>query len=118
VLGSRTVRSRYHLPTTINRVPSPPSRSLPVYKDSGWFHRATQLLELQVPSPNPNDCRTAPQEPVTPLHLLGEESQWIDCPFCHRRARTRVSKDGTPMQMCDSNFSEQLSSDYRWTERC
>ncbi|KAJ5722134.1 hypothetical protein N7488_000169 [Penicillium malachiteum] len=27
---------------------------------------------------------------VTPLHLLGDQPAWIDCPFCQRRAMTRV----------------------------
>lgn len=37
---------------------------------------------------------------VTPLHMLrGEAPQWIDCPFCHTRAKTVVRKEGTAMQM-------------------
>ncbi|KAK0710295.1 hypothetical protein B0T26DRAFT_679588 [Lasiosphaeria miniovina] len=36
---------------------------------------------------------------VTPLHLLGDYPQSIDCPFCHQRTQTRVEKVGTPMQM-------------------
>ncbi|KAM5370023.1 hypothetical protein ACJZ2D_008706 [Fusarium nematophilum] len=29
---------------------------------------------------------------VTPLHLLGDQPDWIDCPFCERRAMTTVKK--------------------------
>ncbi|KAH7139708.1 hypothetical protein B0J13DRAFT_527381 [Dactylonectria estremocensis] len=29
---------------------------------------------------------------VTPLHLLGDQPDWIDCPFCERRARTVIKK--------------------------
>ncbi|KAH7146611.1 hypothetical protein B0J13DRAFT_664049, partial [Dactylonectria estremocensis] len=29
---------------------------------------------------------------VTPLHLLGDQPDWIDCPFCERRARTIIKK--------------------------
>ncbi|VUC27908.1 unnamed protein product [Clonostachys rosea] len=29
---------------------------------------------------------------VTPLHLLGDQSDMIDCPFCRRRTETRVKK--------------------------
>ncbi|PHH79371.1 hypothetical protein CDD82_2430 [Ophiocordyceps australis] len=35
---------------------------------------------------------------VTPLHLLSEGTQWIDCPFCQRRAGVIVRKVGTGMQ--------------------
>lgn len=30
---------------------------------------------------------------VTPLHLLGDQSDYVDCPFCRRRVETRVQKD-------------------------
>lgn len=30
---------------------------------------------------------------VTPLHLLGDQSDTVDCPFCRRRVETRVQKD-------------------------
>ncbi|KAH7240408.1 hypothetical protein B0J15DRAFT_404744 [Fusarium solani] len=29
---------------------------------------------------------------VMPLHLLGDQPDWIDCPFCERRARTTIKK--------------------------
>ncbi|KAH6986944.1 hypothetical protein EDB80DRAFT_655126 [Ilyonectria destructans] len=29
---------------------------------------------------------------VTPLRLLGDQPDWIDCPFCERRARTTIKK--------------------------
>ncbi|RSL49831.1 hypothetical protein CEP54_012237 [Fusarium duplospermum] len=29
---------------------------------------------------------------VTPLHLLGDQPDWIDCPFCETRARTTIKK--------------------------
>ncbi|KAI0196868.1 hypothetical protein F4808DRAFT_302766 [Astrocystis sublimbata] len=35
---------------------------------------------------------------VTPLHKLTDSPTYIDCPFCHRRAMTRVSKEGDDMQ--------------------
>ncbi|KAL2193034.1 hypothetical protein P885DRAFT_81627 [Corynascus similis CBS 632.67] len=45
----------------------------------------------------------APQQPaygVVPIpQLSGEQPQWIDCPFCQQRTLTRVTKDGTPMQV-------------------
>ncbi|EEU38094.1 uncharacterized protein NECHADRAFT_84323 [Fusarium vanettenii 77-13-4] len=39
---------------------------------------------------------STPLEPptgaVTPLHLLGDQPNWIDCPFCETRARTTIKK--------------------------
>ncbi|KAF4991234.1 hypothetical protein FDECE_14106, partial [Fusarium decemcellulare] len=29
---------------------------------------------------------------VTPLHLLGDQPDWIDCPFCETRAMTTIKK--------------------------
>lgn len=42
---------------------------------------------------------------VTPLHLLREQPVWIDCPFCERRAMTRVSHEGSSATMYDPNPS-------------
>ncbi|KAH9227930.1 hypothetical protein K456DRAFT_1765521 [Colletotrichum gloeosporioides 23] len=36
---------------------------------------------------------------VTPLHMLGDKPQPIDCPFCMRRTMTIVDTEGTSMQM-------------------
>ncbi|KAF7553458.1 hypothetical protein G7Z17_g3616 [Cylindrodendrum hubeiense] len=32
------------------------------------------------------------QTTVTPLHLLGDQSEFIDCPFCEKQTKTRVKK--------------------------
>uniref|UniRef100_A0A0B7KG97 LITAF domain-containing protein n=1 Tax=Bionectria ochroleuca TaxID=29856 RepID=A0A0B7KG97_BIOOC len=40
----------------------------------------------------------APQM-VTPLASLGDHPQFIDCPFCNRRAQTRLNKKGGSMQI-------------------
>ncbi len=40
-----------------------------------------------------------PVERVTPLHQLGDQPQWIDCPFCQHRAMTRLDHRRTPMQL-------------------
>ncbi|SMQ52525.1 unnamed protein product [Zymoseptoria tritici ST99CH_1A5] len=34
---------------------------------------------------------------VTPLHMLGEHSAEVDCPFCQRRAMTRVGEEHSTM---------------------
>ncbi|KAK4168363.1 hypothetical protein QBC43DRAFT_117278 [Cladorrhinum sp. PSN259] len=50
---------------------------------------------------NPTQANMIPIEAsvATPLNMLGHAPQWIDCPFCQKRTRTRVRKDGTPMQL-------------------
>ncbi|KAG5940770.1 hypothetical protein E4U53_007541 [Claviceps sorghi] len=40
-----------------------------------------------------------PPATVIPLHQLTDQPQWIDCPFCHRRAMTVVRREGTSMQI-------------------
>ena len=34
---------------------------------------------------------------VTPLRLLGDQSDWVDCPFCRRRVETRVERKPSKM---------------------
>lgn len=49
-----------------------------------------------------SDSRTSLRSPsvmlhsdstVTPLHLLGDQSDMVDCPFCRRRVETRVERN-------------------------
>ncbi|KAI4863279.1 hypothetical protein F4820DRAFT_450142 [Hypoxylon rubiginosum] len=35
---------------------------------------------------------------VTPLHMLGENPAWINCPFCRHCTKTRVTREGTSTQ--------------------
>ncbi|KAI0838523.1 hypothetical protein F5Y06DRAFT_48470 [Hypoxylon sp. FL0890] len=37
--------------------------------------------------------------PVTPLHLLPPEPTWIDCPYCKKQAMTKITTEGSSMQM-------------------
>ncbi len=46
-----------------------------------------------------NGPQQQPAAGVTPLTQLGDQPQWIDCPFCHQRTMTRLRTEGTPMQM-------------------
>ncbi|KAK7216218.1 hypothetical protein V2G26_004221 [Clonostachys chloroleuca] len=32
---------------------------------------------------------------VTPLHLLGDQADFVDCPFCRRRVETRIKKNAS-----------------------
>ena len=36
---------------------------------------------------------------VTPLHLLSERPEYVDCQFCKKRTRTRVETKGTALQV-------------------
>ncbi|KAH8655417.1 hypothetical protein BX600DRAFT_469592 [Xylariales sp. PMI_506] len=47
---------------------------------------------MAVPPANGGDNPT-----VTPLHLLGDQSDIIDCPFCRHRAESEVKKTPSPM---------------------
>ncbi|KAG9251777.1 uncharacterized protein F5Z01DRAFT_266098 [Emericellopsis atlantica] len=35
---------------------------------------------------------------VTPLHLMSEVPEWVDCQMCQQRTRTRIEKKGEGMQ--------------------
>ena len=51
-----------------------------------------QQSQIQQSQPQPERGMT-----VTPLHLLGDQSDTIDCPFCEHRAETKVVKKSSPM---------------------
>ncbi|KAK3321833.1 hypothetical protein B0H66DRAFT_619059 [Apodospora peruviana] len=38
-----------------------------------------------------------PQPTVTPLRLLADQSDTIDCPFCQRRSETKIKKSPSPV---------------------
>ncbi|KAK0710656.1 hypothetical protein B0H67DRAFT_262991 [Lasiosphaeris hirsuta] len=44
-----------------------------------------------------NTEKTGAVVTVTPLRLLGDQSDWVDCPFCRRRVETRVEKKPSRM---------------------
>ncbi|KAG6022848.1 hypothetical protein E4U40_004318 [Claviceps sp. LM458 group G5] len=51
--------------------------------------------------PPQNNVQTPYAQPapaVITLNQLADQPQWIDCPFCHKRAMTTVQRSGTPMQ--------------------
>ncbi|WQF78567.1 Putative LITAF domain containing protein [Colletotrichum destructivum] len=56
-------------------------------------HTTTPAGQKSAPAPAPALAT------VTPLHMLGDEPAFIDCPFCQTRAMTNISKDGSGMQM-------------------
>lgn len=35
---------------------------------------------------------------VVPLHLMSEKPEWVDCPFCKKRTKTRIVKKGGKLQ--------------------
>ncbi|CAG9984894.1 unnamed protein product [Clonostachys byssicola] len=49
---------------------------------------------------------------VTPLHLLGDQADFVDCPFCRRRVETRVKKNAstaTHLPLCVSTYTYSFS---------
>ncbi|KAK3998242.1 hypothetical protein QBC44DRAFT_314061 [Cladorrhinum sp. PSN332] len=50
-------------------------------------------------NPTPQNMLPVEASVATPLNMLGDQPQWIDCPFCQKRTKTRVHKEGTPMQI-------------------
>ncbi|KAJ5527895.1 LITAF-like zinc finger domain-containing protein [Penicillium frequentans] len=71
------------------------------------------LLNNVIPEPTPAYSSASVEKPVriepvpqvakvTPLHLLREHPVWIDCPFCERRAMTRVGHEGSSATMLAS----------------
>ncbi|KAJ5709646.1 LITAF-like zinc finger domain-containing protein [Penicillium malachiteum] len=78
--------------------PAPPYSAVPVYE--------TVRIE-----PVPQVAK------VTPLHLLGEQPAWIDCPFCQRRAMTRVLHGDSAATWYDlstlSSYDESFANDIR-----
>ena len=94
------------------RDPSQPAPATNMYVvEPLWCHNP----QLTMPSPNqpgsPIPMQPVAQQPgaqagmatsgqkVTPLHMLSESPDWIDCPMCHTRARTRVQTEGEGMQL-------------------
>ncbi|KAJ6006484.1 LITAF-like zinc ribbon domain-containing protein [Penicillium sp. IBT 35674x] len=76
----------------------------------------TRTPEKVIPEPAPAYSSGLAEKPVriepvpqvakvTPLHLLREHPSWIDCPFCERRAMTRVGHEGSSATMYDPNPS-------------
>ncbi|KUI71247.1 hypothetical protein VM1G_07030 [Cytospora mali] len=65
----------------------------PTYATSGGLSSKTGYLENgDMSAKKPIDIPL-----VTPIHLLGEQSEIVDCPFCMRRVETKVKKRASPM---------------------
>ncbi|KAF9783044.1 hypothetical protein IL306_010586 [Fusarium sp. DS 682] len=45
----------------------------------------------------PQQAQVPVGETVTPLHLLADQADMVDCPFCQRRAETKVKKSASSM---------------------
>lgn len=52
---------------------------------------------------------TLPQSgSVTPLHLLGNQGDTVDCPFCERRSMTRIEKSPSWLTQYGTSFPRFL----------
>ncbi|KAF6798773.1 hypothetical protein CSOJ01_12662 [Colletotrichum sojae] len=67
---------------------------------------ASLIQDENITSPPPTYQKAGPTitplpaaDAVTPLQMLGDKPQLIDCPFCQKRTMTDISKEGTSMQM-------------------
>ncbi|KAJ5291830.1 hypothetical protein N7478_001081 [Penicillium angulare] len=77
--------------TTGEAITEPAPAYTPNADTSGNQPSETKITESQPRGTAPMEAKpTAPVATVTPLNLLGEVPAWIDCPFCERRALTRV----------------------------
>ncbi|KAK3380784.1 hypothetical protein B0H63DRAFT_192961 [Podospora didyma] len=68
------------------------------YTQQPYTQQPQQVYNQQPQQTGPATAQQGQVAAVTPMHLLSDHPQWIDCPFCHHRAQTRVEKVGTPMQ--------------------
>lgn len=64
--------------------------------------RQTMASTIQSPQPYTPNVETMSMAPtqfltVTPLHLLGDQPDMIDCPFCLRRTETKVIREASPV---------------------
>ncbi|KAJ5096978.1 hypothetical protein N7456_007699 [Penicillium angulare] len=67
---------------------------------SGNQPTETKITESQPKGTAPMEAKpTAPVATVTPITLLGEVPAWVDCPFCERRALTRVTMEDSSTTM-------------------
>ncbi|KAH8647992.1 hypothetical protein BGZ61DRAFT_376572 [Ilyonectria robusta] len=68
---------------------------------SGYQNSTQGQTQPQPPRPQLNEAYSSGQNmnmmpqsgTVIPLHLLGDQGDTVDCPFCERRAMTRVKKE-------------------------
>lgn len=70
--------------------------------------------------PMPGQNVMSPSQPgatVTPLHLLQEQPQFVDCQMCHKRAKTKVVTSGEGMQLYVPYASESELESKPWRGR-
>ncbi|CAH0051783.1 unnamed protein product [Clonostachys solani] len=55
------------------------SSSVPVFRSNTSYSMPASTADLM----------------VTPLHLLGDQADFVDCPFCRRRVETKIKKNAS-----------------------
>lgn len=70
----------------------------PAVNDGGLPEVVTPAVEASLASASRSSLRYSnsplhDELTVTPLHLLADQSDMVDCPFCRRRVETRVLKE-------------------------
>lgn len=80
------------------QTPPPQAYGAPAYSQQGYNDtpqtmNATPVPPQMAPGPPPTQDRAAPAtHTVTPLNLLGDQPDTVDCPFCRKRSETKVKK--------------------------
>lgn len=82
----------------------PLSRHLPTYGDDqttlqgSEYPQKEQPLVSEQPTTQQNRISYVPAPSyVVPLEDLGDHPEWIDCPYCKRRAQTEIKKEHSSM---------------------
>ncbi|KAF4982829.1 hypothetical protein FZEAL_1621 [Fusarium zealandicum] len=80
---------------------SPPILQHPAYQQQqqqqgqmGYTGHESMVMQSQSPAPA-GPVYPPGMETVTPLHLLADQADAVDCPFCQRRAETKVKKQAS-----------------------
>ncbi|KAM5356680.1 hypothetical protein ACJ41O_003326 [Fusarium nematophilum] len=61
----------------------------------GYSGHESMVVPSQAPVPVQPSYPPAGAQTVTPLHLLADQADTVDCPFCQRRTETRVKKESS-----------------------
>ncbi|KAF5022869.1 hypothetical protein F66182_5102 [Fusarium sp. NRRL 66182] len=76
---------------------SPPILQHPALAGTGQVQQGYTGHESMAIPPAQAPAQYPPGQTVTPLNLLAEQPDTVDCPFCQRRAETKVKKTSSQM---------------------
>ncbi|KAI0012825.1 hypothetical protein F4779DRAFT_534743 [Xylariaceae sp. FL0662B] len=92
-------------PSPLRAAPQPDATKTTIQHEGIIIDNEPQLVDhIQEKNPHSLNTKMPPivreQDPqmVTPLHMLGEQPTWIDCPACRQRTLTKITKEASSMQ--------------------